>query len=169
VSIMQLVSLRCGENEEHTDNDRYQRQEIFHRHAIECRVRLEKVLAAQRQARCGRRAQNAVRGVLHVFRKPCAAHLTAQNKEPRFSKAGLQAKPVAGLDFYFGELDESLVVLLECFLWLCFLWVVDLAGADADVSDEGVVVSAANTGPASSNRLTTGTSFLNIDRLHCKE
>jgi hypothetical protein len=66
-------------------------------------------------------------------------------------------------------LDESLVELFECFLWLCFLWVVDLAGADADVSEEGAVVSAANTGPASSNRLTTGTSFLNIDRLHCKE
>ena len=45
-----------------------------------------------------------------------------------------------------------------------------LAGADAEVSDEGAVVSAAMTGPAaSSSRLTTGTSFLNIDRLHCKE
>ena len=54
------------------------------------------------------------------------------------------------------------------FLWLCFL--VDFAGADADVSDEGAVVSAAITGPAAnSSRLTTGTSFLNIDRLHCEE
>jgi hypothetical protein len=45
-----------------------------------------------------------------------------------------------------------------------------LAGADAEVSDEGAAVSAAMTGPAaSSSRLTTGTSFLNIDRLHCKK
>jgi hypothetical protein len=44
------------------------------------------------------------------------------------------------------------------------LWV--LAGAEADESDDGVV-SAANTGPAANaNRQTTGTSFLNIERLH---
>jgi hypothetical protein len=71
--------------------------------------------------------------------------------------------------YFFGAEEESLLVFdLDFFLWLCFLW--DFAGADADVSDDGGVVSAANTGPAASrNTLTTGTSFLNIDRLHCKE
>jgi hypothetical protein len=33
------------------------------------------------------------------------------------------------------------------------------------VSVDGGVVSAANTGPASNNRLRTGTSFLNIECL----
>jgi hypothetical protein len=69
---------------------------------------------------------------------------------------------------------ESLLVLVdffEDFLWCDFLWlVVDLAGADAEESAGGVVVSAARTGPAASvSRHTTGTSFLNIDRLHCKD
>jgi hypothetical protein len=72
---------------------------------------------------------------------------------------------------YFGALESVLLVddFLLC-LW-CFLWLDDdLAGADAEESDAGGVVSAAMTGPAaSSSRLTTGTSFLNIDRLHCRE
>jgi hypothetical protein len=45
-----------------------------------------------------------------------------------------------------------------------------LAGADAEESVDGAAVSAAMTGPAaSSSRLTTGTSFLNIDRLHVEK
>jgi hypothetical protein len=69
--------------------------------------------------------------------------------------------------------DESLLVLLldffADFLW-CFLCVLLLVLDFADESDAGGVVSAARTGPAASvNRQTTGTSFLNIDRLHCKE
>jgi hypothetical protein len=70
--------------------------------------------------------------------------------------------------------EESVLLLvdfLEDFLW-CFLWVlvlVDLA-VDAEESCAGGVVSAARTGPAASvSRQTTGTSFLNIDRLHYKE
>jgi hypothetical protein len=68
--------------------------------------------------------------------------------------------------------DESLLLVdfFEDFLW-CFLWLVlDLAGADAEESDAAGVVSAARTGPAASvSRQTTGTSFLNIDRLHYKK
>ena len=69
---------------------------------------------------------------------------------------------------YFGAEESPVEALLFFDLWpLCFLWV--LAGAEAEVSEEGAAVSAAITGPAaSSSRLTTGTSFLNIDRLHCK-
>lgn len=110
------------------------------------------------QAVCSRNTQSGVRGVL-------------QNKEPRFLKAGLSSrKSTIGRPAYLGA-DESLLVLLDFFdfLWLLFfLWlVVDLAGADAEESDAGGVVSAARTGPAASvNRQTKGTSFLNIDRLH---
>jgi hypothetical protein len=73
------------------------------------------------------------------------------------------------LDYFFGAEEASLLAPdLVFFLWACFF--VDFAGADADVSDDGGVVSAANTGPAASrNTLRTGTSFLNIDRLHCEE
>ena len=56
------------------------------------------------------------------------------------------------------------VDFLEDFLWCDFLWpLLDLAGADAEESCAGGVVSAARTGPAASvSRQTTGTSFLNI-------
>jgi hypothetical protein len=69
--------------------------------------------------------------------------------------------------------DESLLVLLldffEDFLW-CFLWVLLVLLDLAEESPAAGVVSAANTGPAASvSTQTTGTSFLNIDRLHCKE
>jgi hypothetical protein len=94
-----------------------------------------------------------------------------KNKEPRFLRAGLFRKSKSARPAYLGA-DESLLLVdfFVDFLW-CFLWVVDLAaGADAEESDAGGVVSAARTGPAASvNRQTTGTSFLNIDRLHCKE
>jgi hypothetical protein len=71
---------------------------------------------------------------------------------------------------YLGAVESLLVLDFFDFLWCDFLWLVlDLAGADAEVSAGGVV-SAARTGPAASvSRQTTGTSFLNIDRLHCKE
>jgi len=67
---------------------------------------------------------------------------------------------------YFGAEESAPVAALLFFdLWLCFLWL--FAGAEAEVSEEGAAVSAANTGPAANSvsRLTTGTSFLNIDRL----
>jgi hypothetical protein len=82
-------------------------------------------------------------------------------------RAGLFKSNLSSAQAYFFGAEES--ALLEdfddFFLWLCFL--ACFAGADAEVSEEGAAVSAANTGPAaSSSRLTTGTSFLNIDRLH---
>jgi hypothetical protein len=70
--------------------------------------------------------------------------------------------------------DESLLVLLldffADFLW-CFLCVLlELLLLDFADESAGGVVSAAKRGPAANvNRQTTGTSFLNIDRLHCKE
>jgi hypothetical protein len=108
-----------------------------------------------------------------------ASDKSYKNKEPRWLKAGLSTEIESARAAYFFGAEESpllLVLLLDFFadfLWPLFfllLWVVDFAGADDDVSDAGDVVSAASTGPAASvNRQTTGTSFLNIDRLHCKE
>ena len=93
-----------------------------------------------------------------------------KTKEPRRVRAGLlSSKPVVR-SAYFGALESVVLLAVLCFLLWCFedLW--DLAGADAEVSDEGAAVSAAMTGPAaSSSRLTTGTSFLNIDRLHVEK
>jgi hypothetical protein len=100
-----------------------------------------------------------------------------KDKEPRFLRAGLPGNRISEIEIsfpraYLGAVESVLPVVvdfLEDFLW-CFLWVVlllDLAGADESA---GVVVSAASTGPAASvNTQTTGTSFLNIDRLHCKD
>ena len=109
-----------------------------------------------------------------------ASDKSYKNKEPRkLHAAGLLMEIESARAAYFFGAEESPVLLVllldffEDFLWLLFflpLWVVDFAGADDDVSDDGGVVSAASTGPAASvNRQTTGTSFLNIDRLHCKE
>lgn len=103
-----------------------------------------------------------------------------KNKEPRgpLRLAGLYEIEISSRAAYFFGAEESLLLLellldFFAFLWLLFflpLCVVDFAGADDDVSDAGGVVSAARTGPAASvNRQTTGTSFLNIDRLHCKK
>ena len=100
-----------------------------------------------------------------------------RNKEPRLERGSRdqnQFAQSAETDLARSYLDfgaeESVLELALFFLllWLFFLAVVDFAGADAEVSDEGAV-SAANTGAAANtaNRLTTGTSFLNIDRLHC--
>jgi len=77
-------------------------------------------------------------------------------------------KTVQPRAYFFGA-EESLpaaaLLFFDLWLWLLALWV--LAGADAEVSDGGAAVSAANTGPAANiSRVTTGTSFLNIDRLH---
>ena len=94
-----------------------------------------------------------------------------KTKEPRRVRAGLlSSKPVVR-SAYFGALESVLLLAALCFLLWCLedLWL-DLAGAAAEVSDEGAAVSAAMTGPAaSSSRLTTGTSFLNIDRLHVEK
>ncbi len=116
-----------------------------------------KSASGYRQPRCSPKAQNRVGLVL-------------QNKRAPPRAAGLlSSKPVVR-SAYFGALESVLLLAALCFLlWCLDLWV-DLAGADAEVSVDGAAVSAAMTGPAaSSSRLTTGTSFLNIDRLHCKE
>jgi len=100
-------------------------------------------------------------------------HLFFFYKEPRFwggaprhQTSEIEISPPA----YLGAVESLLVDFFEDFLWCDFLWLLlDLAGADAEVSAGGVV-SAASTGPAASvSRHTTGTSFLNIDRLHCRE
>jgi hypothetical protein len=109
-------------------------------------------------------------------RRKTASEESYKNKEPRLRGRGSRNQNQSAFGsaaaYFFGA-EESVLeaLLLFLLLWLFFFLAVevDLAGADADVSDEGVV-SAANTGPAAktANRLTTGTSFLNIDRLHCK-
>jgi hypothetical protein len=94
-----------------------------------------------------------------------------QKQRAPLARAGLFNSKSIESAAYFGA-EESLLVedLLVFFLWVCFLLWVDLAGAEADEFEEGAVVSAANTGPAANaNRQTTGTSFLNIERLHCKK
>src|SRR5882757_7620788 len=107
--------------------------------------------SGSRSGRCSRKAQSAVRAVLRAAypRQGCPR----KTKSPA-AVAGLfksETVPIA----YLGAEASAPVAAFVCFLlWECFLaWV--LAGADADVSDAGAVVSAANTGPASRSRLTT--------------